>query len=97
MLQNPCKTFGFKKNMVYKIPPGGGGEVNHIQPVAYYEIFRIDVGKGCINTVIHFYTIGTRTINESYDSMTFSHLSTEQKQNMTYPELLSLWHHHLQL
>ena len=24
MLQNPCKTLGFKKNMVYKIPPGGG-------------------------------------------------------------------------
>ena len=36
MLQNPCKTLGFKKNMVYKIPPGG--EVNHIQPVAYNEI-----------------------------------------------------------
>ena len=35
MLQNPCKTLGFKKNMVYKIPPGGGGEVNYIQPVAY--------------------------------------------------------------
>ena len=34
MLQNPCKTLGFKKIMVYKIPPGGGG-VNHIQPVAY--------------------------------------------------------------
>ena len=34
MLQNPCKTLGFKKNMVFKIPPGGGGEVNHIQPVA---------------------------------------------------------------
>ena len=33
MLQNSCKTLGFKKNMVYKIPPGG--EVNHIQPVAY--------------------------------------------------------------
>ena len=33
MLQNPCKTLEFKKNMVYKIPPGG--EVNHIQPVAY--------------------------------------------------------------
>ena len=31
MLQNPCKTLGFKKNMVYKIPPEG--EVNHIQPV----------------------------------------------------------------
>ena len=25
MLQNPCKTLGFKKNMVYKIPPRGGG------------------------------------------------------------------------
>ena len=24
MLKNPCKTLGFKKNMVYKIPPGGG-------------------------------------------------------------------------
>ena len=34
MFQNPCKTLGYKKNMVYKIPPGGG-EVNHIQPVAY--------------------------------------------------------------
>ena len=33
MLQNPCKTFGFKKNMLYKIPPGG--KVNHIQPMAY--------------------------------------------------------------
>ena len=26
MLQNPCKTLGFKKKMVYKIPPGGGGK-----------------------------------------------------------------------
>ena len=33
MLQNTRKTLGFKKNVVYKIPPGG--EVNHIQPVAY--------------------------------------------------------------
>ena len=24
MLQNPWKTLGFKKNMVYKIPLGGG-------------------------------------------------------------------------
>ena len=24
MLQNSCKTLGFKKNMVYKIPPGEG-------------------------------------------------------------------------
>ena len=24
MLQNPRKTLGFEKNMVYKIPPGGG-------------------------------------------------------------------------
>ena len=26
MLQNPCKTLGFMKNMVHKIPPGGGGK-----------------------------------------------------------------------
>ena len=41
MLQNPCKTLGFKKNMVYKIPPRG--EVNHIQPVALnaLELTRI--------------------------------------------------------
>ena len=26
MLQNPCKTLGFKKNMVSEIPPGGGGK-----------------------------------------------------------------------
>ena len=26
MLQNHRKTLGFKKNMVYKIPPGGGGK-----------------------------------------------------------------------
>ena len=25
MLQNPLKTLGFKKNVVYKILPGGGG------------------------------------------------------------------------
>ena len=24
MWQNPHKTLGYKKNMVYKIPPGGG-------------------------------------------------------------------------
>ena len=38
MLQNSCKTLGYKKKMVYKIPPGGGGGgVNHIQPVAYMK------------------------------------------------------------
>ena len=37
MFQNPCKTLGFKKNMVYEIPPGGG-EVNHIQPVVYVHL-----------------------------------------------------------
>ena len=37
ILQNPCKTLGFKKNMVYKFP---FGEVNHIQPVANYVLGR---------------------------------------------------------
>ena len=35
MLQNTSKTLGFQKIMVYKTPPGGGGEVNHIWLMAY--------------------------------------------------------------
>ena len=38
MLQNPCKTLGFKKNMVYKIPPGGGGK-----PYPASGLYRIDL------------------------------------------------------
>ena len=45
MLQNPRKTLGFKKNMVYKIPPGG--EVNHIQPVAYVHLIAALDVKEC--------------------------------------------------
>ena len=45
MLQNPRKTLGFTKNMVYKITPGGG-EVNHIQPVAYVQLSPIHM-QGC--------------------------------------------------
>ena len=40
MLQNPCKIVGFKKIMVYKIIPGGGGGVKHIQTVAYIGLPR---------------------------------------------------------
>ena len=53
MLQNPCKTLGFKKNMVYEIPPGG--EVNHIQPVAYLlrkPITHIHLFEKSINILI---------------------------------------------
>ena len=37
MLQKPCKTLGFKENMVYKIPGGGGGGggAGKPYPVAY--------------------------------------------------------------
>ena len=37
MLQNPCKTLGFKKNMVFKIPLGGGGKP---YPASGLLIFR---------------------------------------------------------
>ena len=33
MLQNPCKTLGINK---YGLQNSPSGEVNHIQPVAYY-------------------------------------------------------------
>ena len=46
MLQNAYRTLGFKKNMVYEIPTcGGGGEVNHIQSVAYYSCMGIRYAK----------------------------------------------------
>ena len=46
MLQNPRKTLGYTKNMVYKIPPGG--EVNHIQPVAYtFSMLLLHVCSFC--------------------------------------------------
>ena len=35
MLQNPCKTLGFKNK--YGLQNSPWGEVNHIQPVAYLE------------------------------------------------------------
>ena len=55
MLQNPCKTLGFKKNMVYKIPPGGGGgEVNHIQPVAYTTLLEISCQGSNHKRAVHF-------------------------------------------
>ena len=54
MLQNPCKTLGFKKNMVYKIPPWG--EVNHIQPVAYFlSREKPNAGQNCFQTVTIFF------------------------------------------
>ena len=40
MLQNPCKTLGFMKNMVYKIPPGeGGGKPYPASGLSYSYIF----------------------------------------------------------
>ena len=39
--------------MVYKIPPLGGGEVNHIWPLAYQELFSTARN---IKTIMHFLT-----------------------------------------
>ena len=48
MLQNPCKTLGFKKNMVYKIPPGGGGKPypasGLYRPVPYLIQYKVSKG-----------------------------------------------------
>ena len=41
MLQNPCKTLGFKKNMVYEIPPGGGGGKPYPASGLYMEYLNI--------------------------------------------------------
>ena len=45
MLQNARKTLGFKKNMVYKIPPGGGGKPypasGLYMPGLYFELLLL--------------------------------------------------------
>ena len=48
MLQNPRKTLGFKKNMVYKIPPGGGGGKPY--PASGLYVFHIKKEKGADQT-----------------------------------------------
>ena len=41
MLQNPRKTLGFKKNMVYKIPPGGGGKPYPASGLVYLHAYYV--------------------------------------------------------
>ena len=51
MMQNPCKTLGYKKIWSTKFPLGVGGVgwgggglgVNHIQPVAYYFCWVLSI------------------------------------------------------
>ena len=49
MLQNPCKTLGFKKNMIYKIPPGGG---KSYPASGLTDVYCISILKGrlCLNS-----------------------------------------------
>ena len=42
MLQNTSKTLGFKKNMVYKTPPGGGGK-----PYLAHGLVAVGAGGDC--------------------------------------------------
>ena len=53
MLQNPPKTLGFKKNMVYKIPPGGGkpypaSGLLILRPMSSKSNQLVSVSKQCI-------------------------------------------------
>ena len=62
MLQNPRKTLGFKKNMVYKIPPGGGGKpypasgLNSLD--SFFCLFALcspqTINRGISEGVFHF-------------------------------------------
>ena len=47
MLQNPCKTLGFKKNMVYKIPPGGGGKPYPASGLKINSLINTNPGRTC--------------------------------------------------
>ena len=50
MLQNPCKTLGFKKIMVYEIPPGGDKAYSTsglvaTERVVHRSVFRLNIGQ----------------------------------------------------
>ena len=53
MLQNACKTLVFKKNMVYKIPPGGGGGKPYPASGIRLEKLKIDSIQQCIILLCH--------------------------------------------
>ena len=53
MLQNPRKTLSFKKNMVYKIPPGGGGKPYPASGLKEYDI-RLVATLGIIVSKMSF-------------------------------------------
>ena len=61
MLQNPCKTLGFKKNMVYKIPPGGGGGKPYPASGLVAAFLNIDV----INKLFFFKNVMVLEIRHS--------------------------------
>ena len=61
MLQNPCKTLGFKKNMVYKIPPGGGGKPYPASGLKYNICFSLQW-----QTVLLFLKSITLTMTKEY-------------------------------
>ena len=49
MLQNPRKTLGLKKKMVYKIPPGG--TISSQWPKTFYckKLTQVEVGYRLLN------------------------------------------------
>ena len=53
MLQNRCKTLGFKKNMVYKIPPGGGGKPYPASGLGSETLCAIDTHIVRVTTYTH--------------------------------------------
>ena len=58
MLQNPCKTLGFKKNMVYKIPPGGEGGKPY-PASGLFSICNLIKNEGFFS-VLHYLDLDTR-------------------------------------
>ena len=50
MVQKSCKTLGFKKIMVYKIPPGvGGGRGKPYLATGLYQVFSVIPSKSLYN------------------------------------------------
>ena len=70
-MQNPRKTLGFKKNMVYKIPPGGGGKPYPASGLGD----MLSAGGGCEMAVTTRVKTAWKKFRELLPVLTSCHLS----------------------
>ena len=95
MLQNPCKTLGFKKNMDYAIPPGGGGGEGKLYPASglttmelVLKNFSLPVSFVCVYRIVFYHFICPRQLISFL--YTFSEISKIYKITSIFSSFFSI-------